>query len=250
MKTGIRTLMLSTSVALAMCASQADASVVIAGTRVIFPGQDQEVTVQLTNEGQRPALVQAWLDEGDAAASPETIDVPFTLTPAMFRLDPGNGQALRLLQTGAALPKGRESLYWLNVLEVPPKATDDANRLQLALRTRIKVMYRPAGLPGKAADAPAAVRWELLDQGGGKGYALKASNPTPYYVNYGSVSFSTRQGALGAGAGHVAPGGTQLFPLEASSAAGIPVGEVQYSAINDWGGAMQGTGQVGASTSR
>lgn len=250
MKSGIRTLMMSTSVALAMCASQADASVVIAGTRVIFPGQDQEVTVQLNNEGQRPALVQAWLDEGDAAAPPETINVPFALTPAMFRLDPGNGQALRMLHTGASLPKDRESLYWLNVLEVPPKSTDDANRLQLALRTRIKVMYRPAGLPGKVVDAPAAVRWELQAQDGGKGYALKASNPTPYYVNYGSVSFSTREGTLSAGAGHVAPGKSQLFPLEAANATGMPVGEVQYSAINDWGGAMQGTSQVGAATHR
>ena len=248
MNNGIRTLMMSTSVALAMFASQADASVVIAGTRVIFPGQDKEATVQLNNAGQLPALVQAWLDEGDAAASPEAINVPFTLTPAMFRLDPGNGQALRLLHTGAALPRDRESLYWLNVLEVPPKVNDDANRLQLAVRTRIKVMYRPAGLPGKAADAPAAVRWELRRQEDGTGYALKASNPTPYYVNYGSISLGTGNGTLDAGGGHVAPGSSKLFPLAASDAAVLARAEVQYSAINDWGGASQGVQTVSAPT--
>ncbi|MGE8635641.1 MAG: fimbria/pilus periplasmic chaperone, partial [Achromobacter piechaudii] len=40
------------------------------------------------NAGQRPILVQSWLDAGDADADPARVSVPFLLTPPVFRLDP------------------------------------------------------------------------------------------------------------------------------------------------------------------
>ncbi len=52
----------------------------------------------------------------------------------------------------SVLPKDRESVFWFNVLEVPPKpdAATVANQslLQLAFRTRIKLFYRPEALKG------------------------------------------------------------------------------------------------------
>lgn len=53
--------------ALATCAfgllslqtTPAHAGVIIYGTRVIFPAEQQEVVVRLENKGDRPALVQA-----------------------------------------------------------------------------------------------------------------------------------------------------------------------------------------------
>ncbi|KRG63568.1 pilus assembly protein [Stenotrophomonas humi] len=247
MNHGIRKLMVFTLVALSTIALQAQASVVIEGTRVIFPGQGSEVTVKLKNVGNHPALVQSWLDDGDAAASPETLDVPFILTPAMFRLDPSNAQTLRLIHTGAGMANDKETLYWLNVLEVPPKSHEDANRLQLAIRTRIKMMYRPPGLPGLAADAPKAVRWELVRNSGGKGYALKGSNPTAYFVNLGKVKLSAGAVEFDAGAGHIAPGDMALFPIGGlENAPSAPV-EVHFSALNDWGSAVPGTQALAAS---
>lgn len=240
----IGNLMMSTLVALSAFALQAQASVVIEGTRVIFPAQEREVTIKLNNSGERPALVQTWLDDGDATASPETIDVPFMLTPAMFRLDPGNAQTLRLIHTGAALARDKESLYWLNVLEVPPKSQEDGNRLQMALRTRIKVLYRPQNLPGNVVDAPAAVRWELVRNITGKGYALKGSNPTPYYINLGSVKLKAGTTDFDAGAGHIAPGGMMLFPVTGLQNAPTTATEVRFSALNDWGSGVAGTQPV------
>ena len=38
------------------------ASVVIQGTRVIYPESAKEVTVKMVNEGRSPLLVQSWLD--------------------------------------------------------------------------------------------------------------------------------------------------------------------------------------------
>lgn len=164
--------------AIAACAlaGHAGASVVVAGTRVIFPSTEREVTIKVNNVGTTPALVQAWLDTGDAVASPDGIDVPFTLTPAMFRLDPSKGQTMRLIYSKAPLASDKETLFWLNVLEIPPRpkaGADAANQLQMAFRTRIKVMFRPQGLPGKPDEAPAQLQWSVLQTH--DGYALKAT---------------------------------------------------------------------------
>ncbi|MDP9033123.1 MAG: fimbria/pilus periplasmic chaperone, partial [Pseudomonadota bacterium] len=40
--------------------SQAMSSVVITGTRVIFPADKKEVTVKINNNGTKPVLVQSW----------------------------------------------------------------------------------------------------------------------------------------------------------------------------------------------
>lgn len=63
-------------------------------------------------------------------------------------MEPKRGQTVKVMYTGAtALPKDRESVYWFNVLEVPPKPKDaqaDKNLLQLAFRTRIKLFIARA----------------------------------------------------------------------------------------------------------
>lgn len=223
----------------ALCAVHAHAGVVVAGTRVIFPANEHEVTIKITNEGTAPALVQAWVDSGGQNESPTHIDVPFTLTPPLFRLDAGKGQTLRMMQTGEPMPTDKESLYWLNVLEVPPKAADDdTNKIQLAFRTRIKVMYRPEGLSGSATEARDKLTWALRQTEPGK-YALVATNPTPYVVNVGSIALKSDGKTYDAGAGYILPGSHQAFPLSnANVALGLDV-VVRFSAIDDWGSSTQ-----------
>ncbi|MGU7785167.1 fimbrial biogenesis chaperone [Burkholderia sp. PU8-34] len=226
--------------ALALCAtmwaSAAHASVVITGTRVIFPGDSSEVTVRLTNDGNAPALVQTWIDTGNEKEAPDQITVPFVLTPSMFRLDPGKGQSLRLIKAEESLPADRESLYWLNVLEVPPKATDGeaANKIQLAFRSRIKVMYRPNGLPGSAEAASEQLKWQIAPQRDGHGYVLKASNPTPYVVNLGAVNVDVGGRKQELKPNFVRPGDVTEFPLQGVSTAPASA-VVEYAHIDDWG---------------
>lgn len=98
----------------------AQAGVIIYGTRVIYPADQQEVVVRLENKGDRPALVQTWLDTGDIRSTPATAQTPFTVSPPIFRIEPHQQQALRLRYSGEGAAADRESLYWLNVLEVPP----------------------------------------------------------------------------------------------------------------------------------
>ena len=227
------------TIAASLFAAQAQASVVLAGTRVIFPANEREVTIKLSNDGKVPALVQAWVDNGNVNESLEKIDVPFTLTPSMFRLDPNKGQTLRLIYTKEPLAQDKETLFWLNVLEVPPKAeaAEDANKLQLALRTRIKILFRPQGLPGTAEAAPALTKWQVIREG--NGYALKATNPTAYFVNLGSVALQSGGKQYDAGSGYVKPGESKVFPILGLATGAETGAEVEYISINDWGGGVK-----------
>lgn len=215
----------------------AHASVVITGTRVIFPGASREVSIKLDNNGKTPALVQAWMDTGNEKATPESIKVPFVLTPSMFRLDPGKGQTLRMVYTGEPLPADKESLFWLNVLEIPPKARSDdgENKLQLAFRSRIKVMYRPEGLPGSAEDAPKQLKWEIVRRDGAKGYELAVSNPSPYVVNLGNIELDAAGHKYEIEPKYVPAKDSAYFPIPGLTAAPANGSTVTYSSINDWG---------------
>lgn len=178
--------------AMQFCAT-AQASVVIHQTRVIYPAGEPEVSVRLTNEGDGPKLIQAWIDDGRALADPEMLDVPFQILTPLFRLDAKKGQVLRIIQLANELPMDRESIFWLSVLEAPPKpkqqAEEEQNYVQFSFRTRIKVFYRPKSLMGEGANkAPNELKWSLA---AGR---ISVSNPTPYHVNIAGFSIGKEGG--------------------------------------------------------
>src|ERR1700730_1805866 len=179
-------------IATTFCAAapHAAAGVVVDGTRVVYPAAKREVSINIRNPGDTPSLVQAWLDAGDPHAKPGESKVPFVLTPPLFRLDPTKVQSVRLVYTHDPLRENRESPFWLKVLDIPPRAaanSDAPNQLELAFKHRMKVFFRPAGLAGSAADAPARLTWKLLSKDG-KLVGIEASNPTAYHVSLVQVT--------------------------------------------------------------
>jgi chaperone protein EcpD len=221
-----------------MFASAGHAGVVINGTRVIYPAQDKEVTVKLTNEGAKPALVQVWLDDGDEKSTPDTAKVPFNVMPPLFRMEPGKGQAVRMMYSKEPLPADKESLFWVNVLEVPPKAADGADRnlLQFAFRTRIKLFFRPKGLPGDVSQAPEKLRWSAKPAANGKGMEVVVDNPTAYHVSFSAVGIkSGGQDYAAKTGGMVAPGASASFAIEGLAALPASGAEVSFSPISDYG---------------
>lgn len=220
----------------------AHANVLIGGTRVILPAKDGEVTVRLSNENQRPALVQAWIDGGDAKATPDTVDTPFLVTPPMFRMEPQRDQSLRILYTKEPLPADRESLFWLNVLEIPPKPAEmdaaNTNYLQLALRSRIKLFFRPQGLAGDPLKAPGQL---VFRAAAGE---LIVRNPTPYHITLSQLAVTDGGKSFDAQIGMVAPFGElrlRVPELGKAAAAGAAIG---YSVINDYGASASYTASV------
>ncbi len=170
----------------ASAALPASAAVTLQGTRVIYDGSKGAVTVNANNRGENVALAQVWLDDGDASAKAGSQKLPFVLTPTTRRIDAGHAQAFRLTyapMAGAALPADRESLLYFNLLDIPPKPenAEGKNLLQFAVRTRVKLFYRPVGLPGHARDAAAALEWRV------EGGALQLRNPSAYHVTLANL---------------------------------------------------------------
>jgi chaperone protein EcpD len=224
----------------ALLAGSAGASVTVGGTRVVYPLENREVTVKLTNDRAEPSLVQVWMDKGNADAKPGEASAPFVITPPIFRMDSKKSQTLRMMYTGDALPQDKESVFWLNVLDVPPNTAKnvDVNTLQFAFRTRIKVFPRPKGLPGTPDDAAGKVSWTVVPAADKKGFEVKVTNPTAYYVSFseidvvgGSQTFENDVGGM------VEPRGTAQFPIKNLNA--VPANaHVKYKAISDFGGAL------------
>ncbi|NWB96152.1 fimbria/pilus periplasmic chaperone [Pseudomonas gingeri] len=228
----------------------AHASVIITGTRVVYPANQKEVSIRFENKNQKPALVQVWLDSGNEEVTPEQAKVPFVATPPIFRMEPEKQQVVRLTYTGEPLPTDRESLFWLNMLEVPPKARDSeqSNQLQLAFKTRIKVFFRPQGLPYETAQATEKLLWKLVQTE--QGPALEVHNPTPYHLNFDSVDL------LAAGQRHIKPIGetaaenmvnphaNNRFPLPSLKSAPSAGAQVEFQVIDDYGARQTHKAQV------
>jgi chaperone protein EcpD len=247
MKRVLRNLLAVAATAMFAWTGHAGASVVVTGTRVVFPSSEREVTIKVNNVRTTPALVQAWIDKGEAGVSPDKIDVPFTLTPAMFRLDPAKGQTMRLIYSQTPLATDKESMFWLNVLEIPPKAkpgSTDANQLQLAFRTRIKVLFRPTELQGRPDEAPHQVTWQVVHTP--NGYRLKGTNPTPYFVNFAGIELVSGGETLDAGGGYIKPGESEEFPMVGLKGLPKTGTQVRYSFLNDFGASVNGEAQIAA----
>ena len=218
---------------------QSQAGVVINGTRVIYPAQAREVTVQVDNVGETPSLVQAWIDSGDPEQTAENSDAPFLLTPPISRVEPGRSQALRLIFTDAPLPSDRESVFWLNVLDVPPSPTESSeerNYLQVAFRSRIKLFFRPKGLPGNANDAPQALQWRHAKD------RLVVRNPTAYFVTLAEVDavVAGAQRTIESQGKMVGPGQELEFPVSGA------IAQLRFLTINDYGGRVERHADLGA----
>lgn len=165
----------------------AHAGIVIYGTRVIYPAEKKEVAVQLMNEGSSASLVQSWIDEGDTSLPPEKIRVPFMLTPPVVRVPASSGQQLKIKKMANGLPENRESLFYLNVLDIPPNNAESTgkNTLKFAMQNRIKLIWRPKGI--------AAVNEESFRKLGlsATGRSLALKNDTANWITVADIHTGT-----------------------------------------------------------
>ncbi|GAU01835.1 MULTISPECIES: molecular chaperone [Burkholderia cepacia complex] len=226
-------------VAWAACAALAQAALLLDGTRVIFPEHARDVTVRMENSGAAPVLAQSWIDDGRANVPPEQMRTPFIVTPTLVRVEAGRGAVLRITNMQEPLPADRESVFWLNVLEVPAAEQDTDNLLRFAFRTRVKLFYRPAALANDVETAPDKLVWKVsagTSHTSERQVSLEVSNPTPYYVSFGMVEGDVGGTFISSGGGMVAPFGTQRFPLPGVATRSHRPAAVRYMIIDDYGG--------------
>lgn len=210
------------------------ASVVMNATRYVYPADANEITVKVSNVGKVPALMQAWIDDGDAKATPETVDVPFNLTPPIARLDAGKSQTLRVNFTEGTLPADRETLFWLNILEVPPKPEggSETSSLQLALRYRLKLFYRPKALKGSPDAAAEELAWSRSAGG------LTVRNESDFHVAINHLTVESGGEIREFEPLSIVPHASREVSITGDRL-GASAATVHFQTINDYGGFVE-----------
>ncbi len=197
----------------------AHAGVIIEGTRLIYQGDKKEASLGISNPDNLDYLVQSWVESADNARDKG----PFLITPPLFRLDGKQDNVLRVVRTGGTLPTDRESLYWLNIKSIPSTSREESsNTLQIAIKTRIKLIYRPAGMRGKPDEVADKLRWHK------QGNSLVVSNPTPFYMNFQAITVGSKKVD---NVTWVAPDSDAHFAVPG----GITGSTVSWKIINDYG---------------
>lgn len=220
--------------AFVMFSYSASASIVINTTRIIYQSDAKEALIKMVNQGEQPLLVQSWLDDGHEDVDPQSLNVPFIASPPVSRVDPKQGLTVRLNWDGQPLPGDRESVYWFNALEIPGKNKDaeKSNQLQIALKTRIKVFYRPVSLPGSPDEAIQKLRWTLSTQG--KQVWATANNDSPYFVSLTSATVSSGGKKYAFEPDMVAPFASARYLVKSLTSAQLDA--MAWTAVNDFGG--------------
>ncbi|MBP69685.1 MAG: molecular chaperone EcpD [Haliea sp.] len=215
--------------------NQVHAAVVISGTRVIYKAESSEQTIKLENKSDSPVLVQTWIDGESNNRRADEAESPFILSPPVFRLDSGKGQVLRVRQFTDIAEKEKESVFWLNVLEVPVVPEDGVNNyLQLAIKTRIKIFYRPKGLEGSPDTVPEKLKWTVEKQS--DGVLIRCQNETAFSASLTEIVINAEGVEHRIDASMVMPGEIKdwyLGDVELSEVTGK-----KFGIINDYGSVM------------
>ncbi|WP_337010302.1 fimbrial biogenesis chaperone [Pantoea sp. AS142] len=200
----------------------AHASLVLDQNRVIYPGAlDQSAEVKISNPTQNDFLVQAWAEDKDGRSQQDIfVDPPLSKIKGQHKI------SLRIMAINPSLVnKPQEQLYWLNVKEIPKidKATNAA-QLAIVMRTRIKILYRPKGVPEDMEQAYKNLEWKHNSSG------LQVFNPTPYYITFDKVWLDNKKSKI-IKADMIPPFSTTLMAKGSAGQAAV----VNYTVINDFG---------------
>ncbi|MFK9082743.1 molecular chaperone [Pseudomonas neuropathica] len=202
----------------------------ISSTRVVFDSDKRNVSLTVSNPSNKPFAVQTWVN---TAADDQTTAVPFIASPPLFRLNAGKEQQVQINGLPNKLPKDRESLFYFNVQEIPQLEANEVNQLNIALRTRIKLFYRPVELKTNALDSLKELNWSIKTIDGKS--RLVVTNPTPFHVSFVRIE-------LLANGQKVSLKDTPMaLPLDSSTyeldgLKPVPGMQVSFSAITDYGG--------------
>nr|WP_282551841.1 molecular chaperone [Providencia sp. JUb39] len=174
---------------LLLLSSQTHASLILKKTRLIYLSDQKSANIQAINDSEQASLVQSWIDEGNIHSTPETTKVPFIVTPPVTKIAAHDGTQLRIRFIGGDLPQDRESVFYLNVLNISPKPQnkEGMNIIQLALQIRIKVFYRPTALANGVESFINNVSALHSEN------QLSIKNPTPYFLNISQLYYENNQ---------------------------------------------------------
>lgn len=227
---------LSVLISLLIIVFPSSASVVMTNTRVIYPSDAKERSVQLRNNDSFPNVVQVWTDINNSESTPENADGPFLALPAIFRIEPNRGQLFRLIYSGDNLPKDRESLFYLNFLQIPPISKDNAgeNQILVMLKNRVKIFYRPVEIKSNPESIGREISFNVKQINGG--VEVDINNKSPFYASFVDVKLISGNQELKIPVDMVEPKGNKLIKVYNQQFVSIHPMKVKFTIVNDFGG--------------
>lgn len=208
---------------LGMC-SLAHATVSPDRTRIIFNQTDKSVSIKLKNQSKVfPYLAQSWIEDKEGKKTREYL----TPLPPLLRLEAGEQSQIRIIgqPTLAQLPSDRESLFYYNMREIPPRS-DQKNILQVAMQSRLKVFWRPKNIVLK--EGQAVPMEKVAVSRSSTGVVIK--NGTPYHITVGYLGIDGKTLLPGAKGFMIAP-----YSENDSLVKNLPA-TFQIGYIGDYGG--------------
>lgn len=204
--------------------SSAMAAFTLSGTRAIYEEGKKNISLEVTNNATDTYGGQIWIDN----ISQNKADVFMVPSPPVFKVNAGSKQVIRLINVNPALPTDRESMFRINVQELPPKLNQaEGSALAIAMNTQIKLIYRPKGIIEGRKDAEKKLTTIHRN-------TIWIKNSTPYYfavtglkVNGKKVIIPKAQDADLALLAPFSEVDTGLLPRN---------GKLTVQALNDWGG--------------
>lgn len=173
------------------------AGVVVGATRLVIQESAGHKDVSLRASGSGAYLVISRifegtsLEEGDKASKARE----FTVLPPALLMKGGQMRESRIVVVpDNGLARDRETMFYLMVSAIP-ESSKEKNTVQIAVRTWIKLFYRPASLEGKQIPSAEIVR---------DGDNVVMKNASPFYV---SLSRLFVQGKAVISPGEISPYG-------------------------------------------
>lgn len=209
--------------------SKVTGGISVGATRIIYNEADNGTVVRVINSSSIPFLIQTWVESYKGYGAENTVELPkgtFITTPPLYRQDRGENR-VRIVRASGDFPRDRESVFWLNIKSIAAseKPSPGTNFVQFAYNMRLKLFYRPEGLPGKPSEAYRVLTFSR------KGNILTATNPTVYNVTVNSLKVG--DGIVeDADQRMVPPKGTQSWTLPEKAHGNT----VTYVSLNDFGG--------------
>lgn len=158
------------------------AGLLASSTRVIYNENSKEKGLMLVNTNAYTVMAQLWSDDGSGDAEFE--QSAFAVLPSVFKLEANEIKGIRIIFNGMQLAKDRESVFWLNMYEIPAVKKQDLEKdhLNLAMNTQLKIFYRPTQLEALNIEKLQKQLTFSIIQHDLK-QSINISNPTAYYVN-------------------------------------------------------------------
>lgn len=183
----------------------ANSGVVIESVRYLYKEGSREISAQMENKDDGPFLMKSWVEATEGESNSY-----FMVTPPLFRLEGNQKNTVRIFPNAyiSNAPTNRDSVYFFNVMSIPPTndSIEGENKLQLAVRHRMRLLYRPKAIQSLDVDNEVTkLEWHKANN------KLTIKNPTPFFIYFKSVMINGKQ--LRETVPHIDPFETKVFTL-------------------------------------